>query len=110
MDELHAWQTRHAELYDKMTTAGGSRRQELVLIITTAGNDQSEIWIRLDKYYRKILEAVESGTIISDNHFGFIARIDDDDDPFDESVWPKANPNYPVTPKRHYLINQMNEA
>ena len=110
LDELHAWQKRHAELYDKMTTAGGSRRQELIVIITTAGSDDSEIWQRLDGYYCRVLDAVTSGEIVSDNHFGFVARIDEQDDPFDEAVWPKANPNYPVTPKHEYLVQQRNEA
>ena len=43
---------------------------------------------------------------MGDNHFAFIARIDAKDDPFDPAVWPKANPNYPVTPKHAYLTEQ----
>ncbi len=110
LDELHAWQKRHSDLYDKMTTAGGSRRQELVVIITTAGSDDSDLWNRIDAFYTRVLESVVTGDIVSDNHFGFIARIDHDDDPFDERVWAKANPNYPVTPKPDYLHQQANEA
>jgi len=93
-----------------MTTAGGSRRQELVLIFTTAGDEDSELWLRLDDFYVRVLEAAEVGEVVSDQHFGFIARIDDDDEPFDEECWAKANPNYPVTPKREYLLQQAAEA
>lgn len=118
LDELHAWRPRHQELYDKMTTAGGSRRQELIAIITTAGNDESDLWKRLDDFYVKILDGVETGDIVSDNHFAFIARLDSEDDIFAidpdssefDTMIAKANPNYPMTPKKLYIRQQWNEA
>ena len=32
------------------------------------------------------------------------------DDVFDEANWPKANPNYPVTPKRDFMMEQASDA
>jgi phage terminase large subunit-like protein len=109
MDEVHAWGARHQGLYDRMTTAGGSRRQPLTIIITTAGDENSEIWKRRDAASVAVLDAAARGDQIGDNHFAFIARIDAKDDPFDPEVWPKANPNYPVTPKHDYLQEQADE-
>jgi len=110
IDELHAWQKRHNGLYDRMTTAGGSRRQALVVIITTAGDSKSEIWIRRDRFFTNVLDACERGNHTADEHFAFIARIDKGDDPFDEKNWPKANPNYPITPTPRYLRGMATEA
>ena len=110
LDELHAWTDRHQDFYDKMTSAGGSRRQSLVVIITTAGDDKSRIWERVDTLGCRVLDAVESGNVVADNVFAFIARLDEEDDPFDEKVWAKANPNLPITPKIEYLRDQANQA
>lgn len=109
MDELHAWRDRHQGLYDRMTTAGGSRRQPLNIIITTAGDENSEIWKRRDSASVAVLDAAARGDQIGDNHFAFIARVDEKDDAFDPACWPKANPNYPITPKREYLEEQAQE-
>ncbi len=109
MDELHAWKKQHQGLYDRHTTSGGSRRQPLIVIITTAGDDLSEIWKRRDSASCAILDASKRGDHIGDNHFAFVARIDAKDDAFDPENWPKANPNYPVTPKHDYLEEQAQE-
>lgn len=109
-DELHAWRERHRGLHEKLDTAGGSRRQPLIVTITTAGDDKSVIWIEEDGFARRVLESAETGTIVSDSLFAFIACIDDDDDPLDEACWPKANPNIDVSIKRSYLREQATEA
>jgi phage terminase large subunit-like protein len=109
-DELHAWQERHRGLHEKLSTGGASRRQPLEVIITTAGDDKSEIWMEEDAYCRRILDSVGTGTIISDNLFCMLFVIDKKDDPFDESCWPKANPNLHVSVKLEYLQEQATEA
>jgi phage terminase large subunit-like protein len=96
-DELHAWQERHRGLHSKLSTGGGAREQPLEIIITTAGDDKSTIWQEEDDYARKVVESVITGDIIDDRLFSFVARIDDEDDPFDEECWIKANPNLGVT-------------
>lgn len=90
LDELHAWQERHRDLWGKITTAMGKRRQPLLLIITTAGDDESELW---EEKYDLCCQIVDPDSPVdADDWFVFIAEIDDEDNPFDENCWPKANP------------------
>ena len=88
LDELHEWQSHHRGLYEKIETAMGKRRQPMLLAITTAGSDESELWEEQYSYARHVLE----GATDADSSFVFSCEIDDDDDPLDESVWCKANP------------------
>jgi phage terminase large subunit-like protein len=110
LDELHAWREQHRQLKEKLETGGGARRQPLEIIITTAGDDKSQLWIEEDAFAVKVLESVISGNVIDDTTFAYICRIDEEDDPFNEDVWPKANPNYDVSVKPQYLRDQANEA
>lgn len=109
-DELHAWREHHRGLHEKLSTGGASRRQPLEVIITTAGDDNSVIWEEEEEYARKVLESAITDTVVSDILFVYIASIDKDDDPHDEKVWPKANPNLGVSVKLEYLREQSNEA
>lgn len=126
-DELHEWKEHHRDLKAKLETGGGSRLQPLDLTITTAGADDSQLWIEQDTYCVKVLETADTGNCIDERMFSFIARIDetrpcdcggkDDcqfcdgsgqipgDDPLDEGVWKKANPDLGVTPTLDYLQN-----
>lgn len=109
-DELHAWQARHRGLHEKLSTGGASRRQPIEVIITTAGDDRAEIWQAENDYAARVVESVETGHIISDTLFSFVCQLDRDDDPFDEAVWRKANPNLGISVKADYLREQANEA
>ena len=96
VDELHEHPTR--ALYDVLQTAIGSRQQPLMLAITTAGVDREGIcWAQ-----RSIAVKLLQGTLPDDDFvgrtdnacfFGFIATLDEKDDPWDERNWGKANPN-----------------
>lgn len=109
-DELHEWREKHRDTKEKMETGGGTRRQPLDITITTAGSDYSEIWIAEDGYAVKVLESVITGNVIDDTYFAYIARIDEDDDPYDKACWAKANPGMPVAPKLEYIQEIANEA
>lgn len=109
-DELHAWRDRHRNLFDEMSTGGASRTQPLELIITTAGDDKSNIWREELDYATRVVEAVETGEDIGDTVFSYIACLDKDDDPFDEGTWIKANPNLGVSVSQEYLREQAAEA
>lgn len=88
-DELHEWKSRaHLALWKKMRTGSSLRSQPLFVIITTAGDDDSKLWLTQRDYAVKVLR----GEAVADHVFAFILCIDDDDDAFDESCWPKANP------------------
>jgi phage terminase large subunit-like protein len=93
VDEIHAHKNR--EMWDKIDTATGARRQPLMFGITTAGFDrQSLCWV-LNEYSKKVLD----GIIQDDTFFGLIYTLDDDDDWQDEKTWIKANPNLNVSKK-----------
>lgn len=109
-DELHAWRDRHRNLHDEMSTGGASRAQPLEIIITTAGDDTSNIWMEELDYATRVVESVDSGQVVSDFVFAFIACLDSDDDPYDVCVWAKANPNLNVSVSEQYLREQAAEA
>jgi len=93
IDEAHAMKTRG--MIDVMETATGARRQPIVFWITTAGSDIVTPCGDQHHYVCQILDRV----IVDETCFGFIAHADEDDDPFDEKTWRKANPNYGVSVK-----------
>lgn len=87
LDEVHAHKTR--AVWDVVETATGARQQPLLLAITTAGFNKQGIGYEQREYVTKIL----SGVADDDTYFGIIFTLDEEDDPFDETNWIKANPN-----------------
>lgn len=92
LDELHA----HADrgLFDVIRSAFGSRRNPLLWMITTAGYDMYGVCYEQRSFVCKVLEEA----IYAEHYFGIIFTLDEDDDPYDEANWYKANPLMPVTP------------
>lgn len=95
LDELHAHPT--PQVYNLISDAVGTRRQPLVLTITTAGFDQVGICYNNRHYITLILR----GLVEDDDRFGIIYTLDTkkdwpdlevEDDYFDEDVWVKAIP------------------
>ena len=96
-DELHAWKSR--EMWDVLETATGSRRNPLIVAITTAGMDRQSVCFEKHEYTCKILEGFTDGSFVDDTWFGIIYTIDEGDDWRNESIWIKANPNLGVSKK-----------
>lgn len=93
VDELHAHKTR--DVWDVLETATGARLQSLLFGITTAGFNKEGICYELRDYAIKVLRGFNSeveGAVKDDTFFAIIYTLDDGDDPFDETVWQKANP------------------
>lgn len=86
VDELHAHRTR--DVWDVLETATGARLQSLLFAITTAGSNKEGICFEQRDYAIKVLR----GVVDDDTYFAVIYTLDEDDDPFDEKNWPKANP------------------
>jgi len=85
-DELHAAPDR--DLWDVLTTSVGSRRQPLVIVITTAGFDRNSICWEQHDYAEKVLKGV-----IKDTTFlPVIYAAPDDADWTDAEVWKACNP------------------
>lgn len=106
LDEVHEFREFHREFYDTMLTGSGSRDQPLISIITTAGDDRSHLWREIYEYAKNVV----LGLVVDESFFSFIAELDDEDDPFDESCWIKANPNLGVSVTMDYLRAQSIEA
>lgn len=131
-DEIHEWRKQHLGMWEKLETGSGARLQPLSLVITTAGDENSKIWIDFDNYCVKVLESAIAGQCIDDEVFAFIARLDESrpcecggtdedcnicvegnipgDDPYDESVWQKANPDIGSTPSWDYIRGKARKA
>lgn len=93
-DELHAQPNR--ELWDVMTFGSGAAREEqLVWVITTAGDDpdRKSIGWEQHEYARKVL----SGEITDPTWFARIYSAPEGADIYDEKVWRAANPSLGVT-------------
>lgn len=111
-DEVHAWTDEHRELWSKLETAMGKRKQPLAVVITTAGSDRSKLWLRLYKASRQVVE----GVYPDDAHFSMIYEVDDEDvrdskgnilDNFDPACFIKANPNLGISVKLDHLLRMM---
>lgn len=89
-DELHEWRMEHLGLFEKLETAMHKRRQPLWLFTTTAGTEESYIWLEEYNMCRAVVD--RQSNIEADHIFAFLAEIDDDDDPLDPEVWIKATP------------------
>jgi phage terminase large subunit-like protein len=97
IDELHVHDTR--DLLDNIEKAASARRQPMIWKITTAGVKRESVWA--DE--RADAVAVLEGRATDDSMFAVIYTLDEGDDPFDEAVWPKANPNLDVSVKLDFL-------
>lgn len=104
VDELHAHTT--SAVYDVLVSGMGSREQPLLIAITTAGFDQGGVCYSQRTFVKDILQ----GTVKDDSTFGIVYTIDEEDDPFDEAVWPKSNPNLGVSVNLSYLQEQARQA
>ena len=92
LDELHAHKDR--SLFDVIKSAFGARKNPLLWVITTAGFDTNGVCYEQRTVATKMLE----GIVPLDHLFAVIFTLDENDDPFDERVWVKANPMLGVTP------------
>jgi phage terminase large subunit-like protein len=109
IDELHAHKTR--AVYDVLDSATGSRRQPLLLTITTAGAGTEGIWNEEHGYAEKVLEGfAKEGGIKDDKFFACVYLIDAEDDWRDEACWIKANPNLGVSVKPDDLRGKCRKA
>jgi len=86
IDELHAQPNR--ELFETLTRGVIARRQPLIMLITTAGDDDESICAEEYDYAKKVL----SGTIDDERHLPVIFEADKDADWLDPSVWHQVNP------------------
>ncbi len=86
IDELHAQPDR--ELFETLTRGVIARKQPLIILITTAGDDDESICFEEYDYAKRVL----SGTIQDLQHLPVVFEAGKDDDPYDPEVWRRVNP------------------
>ncbi len=101
-DELHTQPNR--ELYDVLTTSVGSRRQPLIILLTTAGFDKQSICFEMHDYAVK----VRDGIIEDDTFLPVIYTVGKEMDIYSEETWKIANPGYGSIVKKAYIKEQIN--
>jgi len=107
VDELHA----HPDsgIWDVLIDGTGSRRQPLMIAITTAGFNQESFCYKYRGYCLDILNPAKPD-FEDDRQFAYIAELDEEDDWQDEDNWIKANPNINVSVKQDNIRSRINKA
>jgi phage terminase large subunit-like protein len=106
LDETHAFGKIHRKFHNTMLTGSGARVQPLTMTTTTAGDDQSHIWLEEIGFSKQVLDQ----TVDEESMFALIYEMDEDDDVFDEEMWIKANPNLGVSISMEFLRQQIKPA
>ncbi|WP_214327858.1 terminase large subunit [Nonomuraea sediminis] len=105
VDELHVHKKR--DLVDAIETGTGARDQPLIIFITTA-DEATEGSIYDEKH--SYAEKVASGVVDDPTFYAVIWAAGENDDPFAESTWRKANPGLGTSPTLRYLRKEANKA
>lgn len=92
VDEIH--QHKDNGIYKALYNGQASLDEALISMITTRGKSLNSFCREMDDYCLQIL----AGTVEADDFFVDIYTLDKEDDPFDESVWYKANPHLVTVP------------
>lgn len=89
LDEVHAHPDR--KVFDLVKDGMSSREQPLLAMITTAGTNKLGVCFEQRKHVANILSG-DTKDKESERYFGAIFDLDDEDEPYDEEAWKKANP------------------
>jgi len=93
-------------LFDTLRTGMGARKQPLLLVITTAGDNLAGPCKALQEDLEKVLQ----GSVERDEFFGIVYTIDADDDWTSEAALRKANPNFGVSVFEDFLKTEQRNA
>ena len=105
IDELHVWPGR--KLWDALKYAFAARRQGLLFVITTAGNDMQSVCREQHDYAQAILDGVVKDDI---RFFPYIREAKPEDDWTAKETWYKANPSLGVTIREDDFAADVKEA
>jgi len=104
VDEYHVHKS--ADLRDTHATSMGTRRQPLLLHITTAGNNESMACREEHDYAKSVL----NGQVKDESYLPVIYGASEDDDPLDIETAKKANPNFGVSVKPEFIKQEIERA
>ncbi|MFJ8049298.1 terminase large subunit [Streptomyces luteogriseus] len=105
IDELHVH--KDPEMVEVIETGTGSRRQPLIVIITTADSGKPET---IYNRKRTRIEQLARGVLEDPSVYGVVWAVPKDADPFVEATWRAANPGFGISPTRSYLERKSREA
>ncbi len=103
-DELHAWFGR--QFWDSLRYAFRTRRQPLLFIITTAGDDIQSVCYEQHEYADRIIRGIH----FDDRYFAYIRAADPSDDWTTIETARKANPSLGLTIKEDEFLADIEEA
>ena len=96
-DEMHEW--RSTVIADNLRQGMGARMQPIELYASTAGIKTNLVGKGLYDESVSILD----GRIDDPTTLVVLFAADEDDDPFDEAVWARVNPQLGLSPTLHFL-------
>jgi phage terminase large subunit-like protein len=105
IDELHVHKTR--DLVDALESGAGSRRQPLVIMITTADDGKTGT---IYEEKRQYAEQLARGALFDPTFYGVIWGLDPEAEPFSEESWRAANPGFGISPTRKFLESEAHKA
>ncbi|MGQ4514229.1 terminase TerL endonuclease subunit [Streptomyces sp. DW26H14] len=105
IDELHVH--KDPEMVEVIETGTGSRRQPLIVIITTADAGRPET---IYNRKRTRVEQLARGVLTDPSVYGVVWAVPKDADAFIEATWRAANPGFGISPTRSYLERKAREA
>lgn len=105
IDEYHAW--KYEDLFRVIRTSQGTRKDRLILIITTGGfNTQGPCY----RQRKSIINILEEKTTNTEHIFGMIWTIDDPKKWQDPEQWKIVNPNYGISLDPSFFQEEFDDA
>ena len=101
IDEYHEHDT--SDTLDLLAAGFKGRKQPLLLITTNAGKSLTSPCGMEHDYAIRVAEGKHTDV----GYLPYVCALDDGDDVFDESVWPKTNPSLPAIPGHEYIRGQL---
>jgi phage terminase large subunit-like protein len=103
-DEFHAQQNR--DLYDALSKGIAARRQPVVIIITTAGDDTDSVCYEEYEYAKKVIAGIHQ----DETYLPVIFEPAPEDDWRSPATWRRVNPALGITVKEEYFQNEVRAA
>lgn len=100
-DEFHAQPNR--DLFDTLYRGMGKRRQPILVMITTAGDNDESVCFEEWDYARRVI----SGAVEDDFYLPMIFELGANDDWTDQEALKRVNPGYGVTMSAEYFENEV---
>lgn len=104
-DEIHAMEDRR-ELWEAVMTSMGSRKQPLMVSITTSGTLRASLEFDLFQYGKKICE----GVLDNPYFLPCLHYADENDDWTSPVTWRKANPSLGITVQENWYSEEAKRA